>query len=229
MTQYFAYGSNCNPQVMASKGVAYTSRQRATLPGFRLLFNKRALRDSLPDKIGFANISPCEDGVVEGILYHLALDALPILDRTERYPEHYDRIRVVVEADSGSEACWAYQAQPAMTADRLVPSRNYLNHLLAGRDYLSQQYFDALDQSLTYQDQCACCGREGEVLFVKEENLLHMLCQPCREARLAWSNSLQRRLTVGQTSTVMTQLVLDGPGYSSIEELLREAVSRNLI
>ena len=82
---------------------------------------------------------------------------------------HYDRIRVVVEADSGEEECWIYKAQPEMTSDGLVPSRNYVNHILAGQAFLSQQYFDALDQSQTHTDNCICCGRVGEVLFVQED------------------------------------------------------------
>ena len=49
--KYFAYGSNCNPAVMAKKGVEFSSRARGSLSGYRLLFNKMALRESLPDEI----------------------------------------------------------------------------------------------------------------------------------------------------------------------------------
>jgi len=229
MTKYFAFGSNCDPSVMEQKGVEFTARQRVVLRGYRLLFNKKALRENLPDSIGFANINRCEDGMVEGILYQLVLGALERLDETERYPNHYDRVRVVVEAESGTEECWAYQAQPAVTADGLVPSRNYLNHILAGREFLSQQYFEALDQSQSYSGECACCGRRSEVLFVREDNRLHTLCQSCREARIKWGDSINRLLTVAETASIMNQLVMNGSGFSSIEECLSAAKARNLI
>ena len=130
MIKYFAYGTNCNPALLEQKGVTFTARQRALLKGYRLLFNKRSLRESLPSSIGFANISTCEDGIVEGILYDVGGDDLTALDESQKYPEHYDRIRVVVEADSGKEECWVYKAPPEMTAEGLVPSRNYLEHIL---------------------------------------------------------------------------------------------------
>jgi hypothetical protein len=135
----------------------------------------------------------------------------------------------VVNADSGEETCWAYQAKPEMIANGLVPSRNYLNHILAGREYLSHQYFDALDQSQTYADDCVCRGRNGEVIFVQESDLLHTLCQSCREARIVWGDALGRLMTIPETGVLMTQLVMQGPGFSSIQELVNEAIARKLI
>ena len=229
MTKYFAYGTNCNRAVMEQKEIHYTARQRAILRGFRLRFNKRSLRESLPESIGFANIEEDQEGTVEGILYDLGVDSLEKLDETERHQSHYDRIRVVVDADSGTEECWTYKALPDVVADGLVPSRNYINHILAGQGFLSQQYFDALDQSQTYRDTCLCCDREGEVLFVRENDRLHTLCQSCREARTKWGDVLRRPLTVDETAAVMKQLVIDGPGFGSIEELIEEAIKKEII
>jgi gamma-glutamylcyclotransferase len=229
MTKYFAYGTNCNLAVMEQKGIRFTARQRAVLDGFRLRFNKRSSRESLPERIGFANIEEDQEGTVEGILYDLGVDGLETLDETERHQSHYDRIRVVVNADSGSEECWTYKARPEVVAEGLVPSRNYINHILAGQEFLSQQYFDALDQSQTYRDTCACCDREEEVLFVRGNDRLHALCQSCREARMKWGDVIHRPLSVEETAAVMRQLVLDGPGFGSIEELIEEAIRREII
>ena len=229
MTKYFAYGTNCNAAVLDQKGIHFTARQRATLHDYRLLFNKRSLREGLPENIGFANIEEDKAGTVEGILYDLGVGSLEVLDETERHLSHYDRIRVVVDADSGSEECWTYKARPEVIADGLLPSRNYINHILAGQEFLSQQYFDALDQSQTHRDKCACCGRAEEVLFVREDDRLHTLCQSCREARIKWGDVIHRPLTIEETSSVMNQLVIDGPGYGSIEELMKEAVARQII
>lgn len=229
MPKYFAYGSNCNPDMMEKKGVPFTARERAVLRGYRLRFNKMSLRERLPNVIGFANIDECPDSKVQGILYDIAAEGLPVLDASERYPDHYDRIEVVVDIELGSETCWVYKAQPDKVAEGLVPSRNYLNHILAGREFLTQQYFEALDQSQTYAAECACCRRTRELLFVREGDLLHTLCQPCRETRLIWGDALGRRLTIAETERVMTQLVMQSPGFDSIHSLIEEAVSRKLI
>lgn len=229
MFKYFAYGSNCNPAIMKKKGVEYTSRQRAVLRGYRLLFNKRALREALPDTIGFANINEDPDGSVEGILYAMVDEHLPRLDESERYPDHYNRITIRVETDRGSEDCSAYQAQSDKTATGLIPSRNYLNHILAAGDFLSRQYYEALDRSQTYTGQCACCGQAGEVLFLKEEDRMYTLCQPCREARIVWGDVRGRRLTVPETEAVMKHLVANGKGFASIQVLVHEAIAQRLI
>lgn len=227
--KYFAYGSNCDPAVMERKGVPFTARRRALLRGYRLLFNKRSHRERLPDTIGFANINEYPESAVEGILYDLAQEHLPALDRSERCPGHYERIRVAVETELGPEDCWTYKAPLGMLAEGLLPSRNYLNHILAGREFLSQQYLEALNQSKTYRSECASCHHELEVLFVREGDRLRALCQACREARLTWSDALGRTLTVAETEVVMTELVVGGPGFASIADLIKEALERRLI
>jgi gamma-glutamylcyclotransferase (GGCT)/AIG2-like uncharacterized protein YtfP len=227
--KYFAYGSNCNPAIMEKKGIAWSARQRAVLPGYRLLFNKKALRERIPEDVGFANINEYPEGRVEGILYDILDEHLDRLDESERYPEHYGRIEVTVETEAGSERCLTYQAQPDKIADQLKPSRNYINHILAARDFLSWQYFDALDKSQVYQGECAVCHTVSEVVFLKEGDHIHMLCQPCREARLVWGDTRGRKLTVAETEAVMTHVVRAGDGFDSIRELIREAIGAKII
>lgn len=229
MPLYFAYGSNCSESVMERKEVRYTSRRRATLHDFRLLFNKRSEREFLPDAIGFANVNDHPGGHVEGILYEIVAEDLGTLDASERHPDHYDRIEVIVETDIGPVDCWVYQAQPDMTADGLVPSRNYLNHILAGREFLSDQYYEALDSSRTYAGDCGMCRRNGEVLFVRESDQMHTLCHPCREARMLWGDVHGRELAVSEAERVMRELVQTNTGFESLQQLILEAVSRGLI
>ena len=229
MASYFAYGSNCSPGIMKKKGVAFSSRKHAVLRGYRLLFNKKSLRDALPDSIGFANINEDPEGRVEGILYEIDDGHLDRLDESERYPSHYDRILVVVETNSSKRECWTYKAQPDKIATGLIPSRNYLNHILSARDFLSRQYYEALDQSQTYTGDCAVCRKTGEVLFLKEEGRMYTLCQPCREAKGIWGDARGRRLTVAETETVMTQLVMKGEGFPSITVLIQKAIAQKLI
>lgn len=227
--KYFAYGSNCNPAIMKRKRVSFTSRQRAVLRGFRLLFNKRAMRSSLPDDIGFANINEDPDGTVEGILYEIADRDLERLDQSERYPDHYDRIEVTVESETDHHRCFTYQAQPDKVRPGLKPSRNYLNHILAAGDFLSRQYHEALDKSQAYEGACVCCGKSTEVVFIKENDRLYMVCQSCREARLVWGDVRGRAFTVVETEAVMKHLVLGGKGFPSMNELIREAIAERIV
>lgn len=227
--KYFAYGSNCNPAVMERKGVEFTSSQHAVLPGYRLLFNKQALREKLPPGIGFANINEDPEGTVEGILYDIVDQHLPRLDESERYPDHYGRIEVTVETKDGAVTCTTYQARPDKVASGLTPSRNYLNHILAAKDFLSWQYYQALDKAQTFAAECVCCLRTGEIIFIKEDDRLYMLCQPCREARLMWGDARGRTLTVAETRAVMTQVVQGGAGFSSVEQVIAEAVAAKII
>jgi gamma-glutamylcyclotransferase (GGCT)/AIG2-like uncharacterized protein YtfP len=214
---------------MKRKGVSFTSRQRAVLRGFRLLFNKKAMRASLPEGIGFANINEDTDGSVEGILYEIPDEDLERLDRSERYPDHYDRIDVTVEADADHERCYTYRAQPDKVCTGLKPSRNYLNHILAAGDFLSRQYYEALDKSQAYEGDCACCGKLTEVVFIREDDRLYMVCQSCREARLVWGDVRGRAFTVVETGAVMKHLVLGGRGFPSINELIQEAIAARII
>lgn len=214
---------------MAKKRVQFTSRSRGTLSGYRLLFNKMALRERLPDGIGFANINRDPTATVEGVVYDIPDEHLPRLDESERYPDHYARISVQVETETGFLDCQTYQAQPDKIANGLVPSRNYLNHILAGRDFLSKQYFDALDQSLTYTGECTCCHSHGEVLFVLESDRTHMLCQSCREARIIWGDTRGRKLTVAETEAVVEHVKESGATYASVLALIEAVTQQRII
>lgn len=145
--KYFAYGSNCNPAVMQRKGVRYRAREPARLAGFRLLFNKRSLKPNVPVGVGFANIHPDSARLVEGVLYDVLPDDLPLLDASERFPDHYSRISVKVETLVGIVMCEAYQAQRDKVATGLRPSREYLDHLLAAKDLMSEDYYLTLAQT----------------------------------------------------------------------------------
>ncbi len=136
---------------------------------------------------------------------------------------------VEVETAEGTLESWAYKAQPDKISSGLVPSRNYLNHILAARDFLSEQYYQALDKSQTYSGECASCHQTSEVVFIKEADAMSTLCQPCREARIVWGDVRGRRLTVRETEAVMMGLVQKGRGFSSIAALIQEAIASKII
>ena len=151
MVRYFAYGSNMDPEQMIGRGVEFTSREWALLKGWRLEFNKEV--SSCPNA-GYANIVKDEDGVVEGILYEITEKGLGLLDCKEGYPDHYGQIQVGVVLGNGEEVeAITYVAQLDWVREGLKPTRDYMQHLLAGCDLLSDEYCDKLrDRELLDQE-----------------------------------------------------------------------------
>jgi gamma-glutamylcyclotransferase len=145
---YFAFGSNMNVARMSQRGVEYTRRMGATLKGYRLVFNKRA---AAPGQ-GYANIIVGKKGndEVQGVLYETSEAGLAKLDAYEGVPSHYYRQQVRVETLSGQKrTATVYIAHPSMCASGLKPSREYLDHLLEGKTFLSAEYFAKLSKTPT--------------------------------------------------------------------------------
>ena len=147
---YFAYGSNMNAQRMRQRGLLFDEVVAGQLPGYELCFNKRA-----NDRPGtaYANIRHCQSAVVEGVLYRL-LDPAEIfkMDPFEGTPVFYSRERMPVHTRQGVLPGWVYVANPAWRSDGLRPTRAYLDHLLAGREHLSQAYWQALAGTPVHED-----------------------------------------------------------------------------
>jgi hypothetical protein len=140
--RYFAYGSNMNPSRVRERGLAVERVEAASLAGVRLAFDKVAADHA---DAGHACLSFDPDGCVEGVLYWLAgARDLARMDRFERTPINYSRDIVVVDTASGPASAWTYFANPAVLRAGALPARSYLLHLLAGRDYLSDAYFQRL-------------------------------------------------------------------------------------
>jgi gamma-glutamylcyclotransferase (GGCT)/AIG2-like uncharacterized protein YtfP len=142
MQTYFAYGSNMNLQRVRQRGLAVVHVEAASLPRHRLVFDKHSPRHQ---GAGHANIAYDPEGTVEGVLYWLAgAEEIVKMDRFEVAPVNYGRDVVQVNTSAGLRACWTYFANPAVRRSGLRPPRAYLEHLLAGRPYLSASYFDVL-------------------------------------------------------------------------------------
>lgn len=148
--KYFAYGSNMNPNRVEERGLMVSEVVPATLIGYELAFDKTAAHHQ---GIGHADIRWKKGGHVEGALYTL-VDEYQILkmDPYERAPWNYGRdvVEVCVGqfADRQREWAWTYFANPAFLKAGLQPSPEYLAHLLAGREFLSEGYFEQLENWL---------------------------------------------------------------------------------
>jgi hypothetical protein len=151
---YFAYGSNMDARRMARRGLAVVSARSAFLPDHALRFNKRA--SNLP-RHAYANVMPQPGARVEGVLYELTDEAeIGKMDPFEGTPIRYRR--EIVSAHSRGEVftTWIYLAQPDWIDDGLLPTRWYLDHLLAGALWLSpgwRAWLEAhpCDESLTVE------------------------------------------------------------------------------
>ena len=142
MNHYFAYGSNMKPARVAERGLLVTDVRGARLPGYRLTFNKVSREHS---RNGHANIEFEPRSFTEGVLYELAHpDEILKMDPFERAPWNYGREIIAVHAGETTIWAWTYFANPAVLVPGLSPSEDYLRHLLAGRDFLSDEYFDSL-------------------------------------------------------------------------------------
>ena len=152
MNWYFAYGSNMNAarlfeDRLRPDGVARGERIAGWLDGWRLAFNKRA---RLPPGAGAGNIVPAPGEVVHGTLNLLPPKGFEILDRYEGVAGgHYERRLVpVVRADSGA-TIEAVTYVALLVGEELRPTRDYLGHLLAGRDLLPADYCTRLGATPT--------------------------------------------------------------------------------
>ena len=147
---YFAYGSNMNPARVTERGLRFDRVSNAVLGNVRLSFDKQSREHP---RSGHANLTFDRASRAEGVLYRLR-DAQEIerMDRFEAAPLNYSRDVVVVESDGERVAAWTYFANAAVVRHGLRPERSYLEHLLAGRDYLSPGYFGWLSETACVDD-----------------------------------------------------------------------------
>ncbi|TNE81160.1 MAG: gamma-glutamylcyclotransferase [Gammaproteobacteria bacterium] len=150
MSYYFAYGSNMNPQRMAERALQVVEVYPAWLDGFGLRFNKRSRRDA---QLACANIAYARGERVEGVLYRLATpDEIAKLDPHEGTPYMYSRDMFPVQTLSGVIPAWTYIANPAVIDNSILPARWYVEHLLAGREFLSAEYLQRIDRTRCRED-----------------------------------------------------------------------------
>jgi gamma-glutamylcyclotransferase len=152
MIWYFAYGSNMNParladQRLKERAVQMGPRIGGRLDGWRLAFNKIARS---PEGAAAGNIVEAPGEVVHGTLNQMPDAGLAVLDIWEGVAGgHYKRRTVpVVRADIG-ETVEAVTYIALKVGEGLRPTREYLGHLLAGKDLLPAAYWDKLKETPT--------------------------------------------------------------------------------
>ena len=150
VNHYFAYGSNMNSERVRQRKMSFESSGSGYLFGYSLRFNKRSVK--YPGAAA-ANVVASAKGVTEGVVYRLVEPVqIEMMDPYEGYPLRYRRTAMPIITKAGGVDAWVYIANEDHVAEGLAPARCYLNHLLEGRDYLSDSYFEALSQTKCLDD-----------------------------------------------------------------------------
>jgi len=139
---YYAYGSNMNPERVSDRGLSFDRVIAGWVRGLGLRFNKQSKEHP---HCGHANLVYAPAETAEGVLYRLTDEhMINRMDPFEKAPVNYSREPIAVQTQEGPIISWVYFANPAVLREGLVPSQDYLNHLLAGRPYLSDDYYARL-------------------------------------------------------------------------------------
>ena len=147
---YFAYGSNMNPARVEKRQMGFVSAMAGKLYDYELVFNKRSVK--YPGAAS-ANITRAPGSVTEGVLYRLLEPGqILMMDPFEGYPRRYDRQALTIHTASGAQQAWVYIANLEFIAEGLNPARWYLDHLLAGKSYLSAPYHARLSRTRCLPD-----------------------------------------------------------------------------
>ncbi len=142
VVHYFAYGSNMNSSRVRGRRMQFDEHAAGSLHDYRLAFNKRSVK--FPGAAS-ANVAIQEGAVTEGVLYRLQHPGqIEMMDPFEGYPLRYDRIALPIVTREKVVEAWVYIANAAFVAEGLQPARWYLEHLLAGKDFLSTSYYEQL-------------------------------------------------------------------------------------
>ena len=143
MINYFAFGSNMSAKRMHQRLGWSPSRSGAILNNYEMVFNKHS------NDGGKANIMYSPGDLVEGILYSVNEEDLLILDKYEGVAaKQYKRYEIEVRNhNKNSIAAVAYKA--LNTGKVYSPTVEYLNYILEGKDFLSQEYYSKLKSTET--------------------------------------------------------------------------------
>ncbi len=132
-----------NPERVRERGIGFDEVLAGILPDMRLTFDKRSRHQV---GAGHANIRFARGEFVAGVLYRLTSpEEILCMDPFEVAPRHYGRDAVWVQTEAGNVAAWTYFANTAVIDPTLKPPRWYLQHLLAGKEYLPADYAHRLE------------------------------------------------------------------------------------
>lgn len=111
---YFAYGSNMCLRRLEARKLEHKLVAAGSIDNWRIRFNKMSQKE--PSN-GFANIEPYWGDRVWGAIFEVMQADLPILDKFEGYPGHYQRTTLFVESNGVHFPCVVYIATHKWSSD----------------------------------------------------------------------------------------------------------------
>lgn len=150
--KYFAYGSNMYSPRLRQRVPGAKAEWNASLPGYRLVFNKISRDGSAK-----ANIEKAGSGLqaVHGVLILLNEAQLKMLDQAEACPAEYNRVEVSVEIPGRLVTAFTYVARRDFIGIGIHPYSWYKALILAGaREHgLPDSYIQSIEKTLTTSDR----------------------------------------------------------------------------
>ena len=132
---YFAYGMNTNPREMALRCPGATSMGHARLINHSFRFAQHA------------DVEPCSDSYVDGVLWEINEENLQALDNLEGYPYYYNRVVASVVHGVRTYHALVYRMQPGNRNS--PPTHGYYNLVQEG--YRAHNVpLDQLENSVNY-------------------------------------------------------------------------------
>jgi len=137
---------------MKARGIGFKTLFAGTMSGFQLRFNKQAVGK---EGVAYANIAYHPASRVEGVLYELNCPKdIGLMDKYEGNPYRYSRDVFQLSSSKGTINAWVYVANKAMLKDGLLPEKLYLDHLLGGREWHSENYYQWLVNHPSIDNDC---------------------------------------------------------------------------
>jgi gamma-glutamylcyclotransferase (GGCT)/AIG2-like uncharacterized protein YtfP len=134
---YFSYGMNTNPKEMAQRCPGAKSLGHARLVNHSFRFARHA------------DVEPCADSFVDGVLWEITDEHLKALDQLEGYPFYYDRVVSSVVHGTRTFHALVYRMQSGHQIDK--PTRGYYELVYNG--YQAHNVpTDQLENSLEFRD-----------------------------------------------------------------------------
>jgi len=152
--KYFSYGSNMSVKRLNDRGVQTSTIEKGVLKGYRFSINKKSYKNP---NIGFANIVKDENSIVEGVIYDIKIGDLTILDKFEGYPKHYKREIHKINDDN----VIVYIANDKWVSEKeLETTKEYKDYILEGKLFLSENYFQNLNELIKVVDSDVNCEKD---------------------------------------------------------------------
>ena len=144
---WFAYDEMMNPEVIKKTELEYRAAFSVSLSAHKLVFNKIPLDNGGKENLGHANIEPIPGnlGMMEGVLYEMLEENVPILDALYGHPGEYQRRKMrFTKHDFAFVNGIVYIAQKDRTKSGLLPSKDMLKVYKGCRKVLTRLYLSRL-------------------------------------------------------------------------------------